>query len=61
MTFQFRIDPSALKEDDILYFEDANGKNSQYRCQLCEGVITTVQYGEAVNGTTPPERKESVR
>ena len=30
MTYQFRIDPSALKDQDILYFEDANSKNSQY-------------------------------
>lgn len=28
-------------------------KINQYRCKVCEGVITTVQIGEAVNGTTP--------
>lgn len=32
---------------------ESSQKINQYRCQLCEGVITTVQYGKAVNGTTP--------
>lgn len=30
MTYQFRIDPSALQQQDILYFEDANSSNSQF-------------------------------
>lgn len=30
MSFKFRIDQSALIDNDILYFEDANGSNSQF-------------------------------
>lgn len=30
MTFKFRIDKSALIDNDILYFEGANSSNSQY-------------------------------
>lgn len=31
MTYSFRVDKDALKSVDILYFEDANASNSQYR------------------------------
>lgn len=30
MSFTFRIDKSALKDEAMLYFEDANASNSQY-------------------------------
>lgn len=30
MTFTFKIDPSALAQESILYFEDANSSNSQF-------------------------------
>lgn len=30
MSFTFRIDPSAFADDQLLFLEDANAKNSQY-------------------------------
>lgn len=30
MTYSFRIDKSVLKDESVLYFEDANSRNSQY-------------------------------
>lgn len=43
MSYTFRVDTSALKNQDILYFEDANASNSQYHASGDKRSIESAQ------------------